>query len=271
MKSFQQFAALVRYHLTVSPWIWVFPLIIAIQNFIPMNRYYNNLQFAVSLYSPMWWMTLMIAAFIFNPDLFMRSRWMTAQTHVHAQCYNPEFLVTRAFDRPYIYWSRSFVFWLLIVPAIVGWLAIGIARPSLSLELFNKAGDAAAKAQFYLQQLPGSFIEKTSKSGDVTLQVPHGALYFKAAACAIFLAFAVFGQTLIFLICRLRYRMVIFWTVFIVGCFSPVILISAARAPMETAALYIINHFVSVMAAIVIGAVVAAFLGERVHRSLEYP
>lgn len=129
-----------------------------------------GLSMVLSTSSMMWMGPMMIAAFLFTPEVCTFSG-SGLQTQQSLQGFSTDFLPTRAVDRPVIFRARAALFWMLIlVPALI-LLTLAAWRAAISIEVPLQSPSAGA---VYLETLPGAFIGKTTKSTE-TITSPTGS------------------------------------------------------------------------------------------------
>lgn len=215
MKPFQQFLTLLRFHATASPWIWIFPVAFGLQPCIMIMVGQNWRDLTISLSSaPMLWMTpVLLAVFIFTPELLAGMRSTTPQTQQQVQSFSAEFLLTRPVDRPVLFHARMALFWVLVLLPILLLLALALWRPAVNIEVPLKP---PGSGEIYLKNLPGATVTKTTKSTEV-ITSSVGRLAIAGSLSLLAVGLAAFWQSFVFFILRLRYARVIFWTAFIVG------------------------------------------------------
>lgn len=215
MKPLQQFLTLLRFHATASPWIWIFPVAFGLQPCIMMMVGDNWRDLAISLSSaPMLWMTpVLVAVFIFTPELFAGVRSTTPQTQQQVQSFSAEFLLTRPVDRSVLFQARVALYWILVLLPVVLLLALAIWRPAVNIEVPLKPPGSGA---IYLENLPGATITRTTKS-TMVITSPTGRLAIAGCVSLLAIGLAAFWQSFVFFISRLRFARPIFWAVFMIG------------------------------------------------------
>ncbi len=269
MKTPSQFWTLFRFHAFASPWIWVMPLALGFQGFLGMTRFYGDLDSALIFFNQLSWIPLILAAMIFLPEFFLGGYWTTAQTQQQVQTFGADFILTRAVDRSCVFRVRGAIFWCMIGAAVVCWIAVAAFKPAFTLELSSRSG-AAQNAAYYLQHLPGGFVEKTAQNGDVTIKAPYGNLQLKLLMGAV--AVSVSSVWLIFLplISRLPHRRWIYGGIFILGVFGLSFLPILGRSPLEPALVLGLGNLSLVGAAALILAVGGQLLAERLLKPVEF-
>lgn len=258
MNSFRQFLALLRYHSTANPWIWVFPLAFAPQGFVMgFHQYRFNLELANIGASQMFWLPLLFASFLFGSQMFQGMAGLNASTNIQMQAYSPEFIVTRAVDRKNVYWARAALYWLLVLIPVALWISTATASPSFTMEL------KPDKLQTYLTQLPGSFLQATKDGGNSVIMVPFGSLWLRLWASAQLLFAAAIWQLFIFLIMPSRRALWYYWGAFII-CI-PLMIGSQiwGRKQMETAFLFTVNHWMLFVAVFAVTIPAVLFYSKR--------
>lgn len=269
MKTPSQFWTLFRFHAFASPWIWVMPLALGFQGFIGMTRFYGDLDTALIFFNQLSWIPLIIAAMVFLPEFFLGGAWTTAQTQQQVQTFGADFILTRAVDRTSVFRARGALFWCIIGLAVASWIVAAAFKPSFTLELSSRSG-AVQNAGYYLQHLPGSFIEKTAQNGDVTIKAPFGNLQIKLLMGAAALFISAVWLILLPLISRLPHRRWIYWGVFIVGIFGLSFLPILGRSPLEPIVVAGLANLPVVVGISLLGVVCGQLLAERLLRSVQF-
>ena len=150
MKPFPQFLALLRYHSTASPWIWILPFAFGLQPLIliGMSTNWRSLSLPLSSVSMISIAPLLVASFVFAMEkMFGDNRWLTGQTHQQMQTFSGDFLLTRAIDRAALFRARVVLYWLLIALPFVCLFVLVLWRPALRIEMPLKTPNLA---DFYL-------------------------------------------------------------------------------------------------------------------------
>ncbi|PTX98009.1 hypothetical protein DB345_04000 [Spartobacteria bacterium LR76] len=255
MKTPSQFWTLFRFHVFASPWIWVMPLALSIQGFVGLNRYYGDLSMVFLLFGQQMWVPLVIAAWILLPEFFMSSMWMTAQTQQQAQAFGGEFLLTRAVDRENVFRCRGALYWTIICVTVAVWVIAAAFKPDITLQL-NSQGGGAAKVSYYLDHIPGSFVEKTTDGG-TTIKAPTGNIQIRVLMSVLMVVMS--GVWLVFLplISRLPQRKWIHWSIFILGIVALPLLSLRVRASLEPLLVFGLAHLPA-MVVLAIGILLAA-------------
>ena len=220
------------------------PFALALQGFIGMNRYYGSLDSALISYNQLTWLPLLMAALAFLPEYFMGGGFPNVSSSQQMQAFGAEFLLTRAVDRACVFRCRGALFWAAIGIAVLAWLVCATFKPSFELNL-PAHGGASIKAEYYLKNIPGSFVEKTSPDGDVTIKAPLGNLQSKAVMGVVLTVISAVWVTVLPIMARLRYRRWIYWGAFILGvavmpwltighnsAFEPIFVFGLANLPL---------------------------------------
>ncbi len=271
MKPLPQFFALLRFHACASPWIWVFPIAFGMQpiiHFWGAGNNWGNLTIALLGSNMMWITPILFAATVFIPELFVGMQGTTPQTHPMAQGFSAEFLLTRAVDRPVIFRSRVVFYWILALIPVLVLLALAAWRPSISIEIPLKSPGSGA---MYLQSLPGAFVAKTTKTTEV-ITSPTGRLAIAGTLALVSVLFTAFGQGFVFAISRFKFKRWIFYTVFIGGIVSPILLMFANQErSFENLIFLILNHPVAAvgLTGLFVGA--AWLFSSARAKMIEYP
>lgn len=269
MKTPSQFWTLFRFHALASPWIWFMPLVLGFQGFIGPTHFYGDLNTALIFFNQLSWIPLMLAAMIFLPEFFLGGAWTTVQTQQQVQSFGADFVLTRAVDRPSVFRARGALFWCIIGVSIVSWIVAAAFTPGFTLELSSRSG-AAQNAAYYLQHLPGSFIEKTAQNGDVTIKAPFGNLQIKVLMGATALFMSMAWVILLPLVSRLPHRRWIYWGMFVVGILGVSFLPILGRSPLEPVLVLGLAHLPFVGAVALIAPAGGQLLAERLLRPIEF-
>lgn len=269
MKTPSQFWTLFRFHAFASPWIWIMPLALGFQGYIGPTHFYGDLNTALIFFNQLSWIPLMLAAMIFLPEFFLGGAWTTAQTQQQVQTFGADFILTRAVDRTSVFRARGALFWCIIGVAVLSWIAVAAFTPGFTLELSSRSG-AAQNAAYYLQHLPGSFIEKTAQSGDVTIRAPFGNLQIKLLMGATALFMSMVWVILLPLVSRLPNRRLIYWGMFIVGILGLSFLPILGRSPLEPVLVAGLAILPIVVVISLLGIICGQLLAERLLRSVEF-
>jgi hypothetical protein len=274
MKPTQQFFALLRYHVLASPWIVLIPLAFGVQPvlILSMGSNWNSLMTPMSSLTMLTVTPIFVASLVFAAEkIFAGTPGTTAQTNLQSQSYSPDFLLTRAIDRPILFRARSVVYWLLIILPFLVLLGMAIWKPALEIEMPLKLPN---RAEYYLSHLPGAEIVKTTKSTQV-VGSSYGNIGLAASMILFCLAAAAIWQAVVFSILKLPFRKVIVFGVFFASIASGPFLMrrggDATISNSEVAVIWVMNHFL-VSAVIVLGLAVASyFYCAARDRQLEYP
>lgn len=274
MKPSQQFFALLRYQSSASPWIWLIPIAFGIQPvlILSMGSNWNSLMMPMTSLTMLAVSPIMVASFVFAAEkMFAGSAGLTAQTNVQAQSYSPDFLLTRAIDRPILFRARSVLYWVLVILPFLVLLGMAIWKPAMEIEMPLKQPN---RAEYYLSHLQGAEIVKTTKSTQVVASA-HGNIGLAASMILFCLAAAAIWQAVVFSILKLPFRKFIVFGVFFASIGSGPFLMRSGRdaaiSNPEAAVIWVMNHFV-VSAVIVLGLAVASYLYCAARdRQLEYP
>lgn len=274
MKSHRQFLALFRYHAFASPWIWIFPLSFGSQSFIALmaGASWRSLSAPLSSVGMLIFVPMMIAAFVFAVEkVFVGTPGLTAQTHQQIQTYAGDFLLTRAIDRPVLFRARTALYWMLILVPLLALIVMTMWRPELSIEVPLKA---PTNAEFYLAQLPGAEVTKTTKSTQV-ITSPQGRVILAGAIALLGIGAAAFWQVVLYLILPFRFRKWIFWGLFTLGVFAaPLLMIFSPRNEIghfELLVLWMMHHAVPCLSVVALLVVVGYFFCAARDREMEYP
>lgn len=236
MKPFRQYLSLLNFHLFANPWMWLFPLAFLPMVFYRPDRYHFDLSVGNLGVMQFAWMPLLFASFLFGSQMFAGMSGTNFSTNLQIQAFDLEFLLTRPVDRANVYWSRATIYWLLILLPIASWIVAGLFKSSFTLEL------RPDRLAYYLQDLPGSFVEGKSRRDLPVLVMPWGNLWLALWNGMLLLLSAAFWQAFVFVILPFRLRRWFYWGAFVLCMAGNIFLATSARKPLETAFLFCVNH-----------------------------
>ncbi len=245
------------------------PIVLGFQGFIGTNRFYRDLDTAVIFFNQLSWIPLILAAMIFLPEFYLGGAWTTAQTQQQVQTFGADFILTRAVDRASVFRARGALFWCIIGAAVVSWIVAAAFKPGFTLELSSRSG-AVQNAAYYLQHLPGSFIEKTAQNGDVTIKAPFGNLQLKLLMGATAFFISTVWLVLLPLISRLSHRRWVYWGMFMIGVLGLSFLPILGRSPLEPMVVTGLANLPVVAAIAVLAVIGGQLLAERLLRPVEF-
>jgi len=258
MTSFGKFRALVGYHASANPWIWVFPLAFAPQAAVSsFNRYYYDLGMANMSTAQLVWLPLLFASFLFGSQIFSGMTGINASTNIQVQTFNAEFLITRAIDRRSIHWARSTIYWALVLIPVLVWLGAAWLKPSFTLVLRPET------LHEYASLLPGSVVQEGPSNSNPELFVPWGGLWLRLWGIGVFLFSAALGQIVIFAIIRSRARLWLYWTAFALGVGGMICAMLWGRPVMEKMFFFGMAHVGACVVALVAVIIFAQWFSQR--------
>lgn len=271
MTRFQQFFALFRFTARISVMWWLLTLSLSIGTvFGGFGGSYNDLRSVFTPINIYGFMLFFFAGGFFCSEVLYKKSKSGAAGNGYSDMFSEEFLITRAVDRSTVFWSRNVLYWMICVIPILAGVISGMLYPQLSLEIFNKTGQAAAKAHYYLQNIPGSYIEQTKPTGTVVIHSLKGFFYLKLAVGALLLSIAVIAQGFVLAIARFRFSRILF--------FAPVVMwgfsfnwVNEKNDLVERSAFWILNHPIGFLAAFIVVAVSTNFFALRKFTKLEHP
>ena len=256
MNSFQQIKALFVYHVLANPYVWIFPIVFLPQIFSSSHARYHDLGFPVSSIVTLLWLPMFLASLFFGSEIFGKAS--AAKTQM--QICNTEFILTRAVDRSSCYWAKTAVFWCLIFVPLAVLIIIGLKQPSFTFEV------KPDRLYYYLEMLPGSVTQSTTKSGNFLMSAPFGELWMNIWKGVLLISVTAISQLYMSVIATLRGARFYYWAGFAIAIAlvgAPVL----GRSAIEKLFLFSVNHAAILVIALV--AVVAASLAISKRRSLD--
>ena len=269
MKPLQQFLALLRFQAFATPRIWIFPVAFSFQPYFSLmtGDTWWGLSLPLSSSTMLFMISMMEAAFVFTPELWTGMTGATQQAQQNLQGCSPDFILTRAVDRPVVFFARAALFWILVLlPAIV-LLGVAAWRPSIAIEVrLPSPGDGAV----YLETLPGASVTKTTSYAE-TISSPTGRLAIVGTLVLLSIACSAFWQGFVFAISGFKYKRWLFYTAVVGVVGSPFLMLGGRSRSLETLVFLILKHPVAAVG--LTGAFVVAvwaFSAARAKR-IEYP
>jgi len=210
---------------------------------------------------------MMIAAFVFIPELWTGMTGANQQAQQNLQGCSADFLLTRAVDRPVVFRARATLYWILILLSAVILLALASRKPSVSMEVPLKPPGAG---MVYLETLPGAFVAKATESTE-TIFLPAGRLAIAGTLVLLSIACSAFWQGFVFAISGLKFKRWIFFAAVIGVSCSPFVLLAGGNHFLENLVFLILKHPVAAVGLTGIFVAAAwAFSAARAKR-IEYP
>jgi hypothetical protein len=270
MKPFQQFFALLRFQAFAAPRLWIFPIAFGIQPCISLmsSDTWHGLTAAIASSGLMWMAPMMVAAFVFTPDLWTGMQGTRVQAQENVQGVSADFLLTRAFDRPMVFRARAALFWILVLFPVIVLLGLAAWKPSISIEVPLQPPSVGTA---YLETLPGASVTKTTKTTE-TITSPAGRLAIAGVMGLFAVVLAIFCQGFVFAINGLKFKQWIFFPVFIVVPVSyPCLLIWRHGHSLENLILLILKHPLAAVALTGLGVAAAWAFSAARAKTIEYP
>jgi hypothetical protein len=269
MKAASHLWTLFRLHAFANPWMWILPLALSAQAIFGVNHFYGSIWSVFIFFNQALWMPLVVAAMIFLPEFFMGGGWMISRTQQQGATFGADFLLTRAVDRVSIFRCRGLLFWSTILMAVVVWVAAASFRPEISLQLSSRDGETK-KAAYYLDHIPGSFVEKTAPNGNVTINAPMGNIQIKVLMAMVMILVASVWVIVLPLIARLPHCKGIYWGLFAVGVgLFPTLTIKIGEA-MEPCLVFGLAHLPTIVIASIAVAIAGEWFAEKQLAKLEF-
>jgi|GEM_PF-6155314 len=269
MKPLQQFFALLRFQAFASPGIWIFPVAFSFGPCISLmsGDTWWGLSLPLSSSTMLFMIPMMIAAFVFIPELWTGMTGANQQAQQNLQGCSADFLLTRAVDRPVVFRARATLYWILILLSAVILLALASRKPSVSMEVPLKPPGAG---MVYLETLPGAFVAKATESTE-TIFLPAGRLAIAGTLVLLSIACSAFWQGFVFAISGLKFKRWIFFAAVIGVSCSPFVLLAGGNHFLENLVFLILKHPVAAVGLTGIFVAAAwAFSAARAKR-IEYP
>lgn len=257
MKMPSHLWTLFRLHAFANPWIWILPLALSAQAIFGVDHFYGDMASVFLFFNQALWMPLVLAAIVFLPEFFMGGGWMISQTRQQGATFGVDFLLTRAVDRVSVFRCRGLLFWSMILMAVVAWIAAASFRPEITLQVGSRDGETL-KVAYYLDHIPGSFVEKTAQNGNITIKAPVGNIQIKVLMAMATILVASVWVIVLPLIACLPHRKGIYWGLFTLGVGLLPLLSIKGRAAMEPFLVFGLAH----LPTIVITSIAVAFAGE---------
>ncbi len=233
------------------------PVALSAQAIFGVNHFYGSIWSVFIFFNQAFWMPLVVAAMVFLPEFFMGGGWMMARSRQQGVTFGVDFLLTRAVDRASVFRCRGLLFWGMILVAVVVWVAVALFRPEITLQLSSRGGEIQKQA-YYLDHIPGSFVEKTAQNGNITINAPMGNIQIKVLMAMVTILMASVWVIVLPLIARLPHRKGIYWGLFTLGVgLFPMLTIKIGEA-MEPWLVFGLAH----LPTIVIASIAVAFAGE---------
>ena len=270
MKPTQQFLALLRFQAFASPRIWIFPVAFSIQpcfSFMIGDTWWGGLFLPLSSSTMLFMIPMMVAAFVFTPELWTGMAGANLQAQQNLQGCSADFLLTRAVDRPVVFRARAALFWILVLLPAIFLLAVALRWPSVSIEVPLKPPGAG---RVFLETLAGASVTKTTSYAE-TIFSPTGRLAIIGTLMLLSIACSAFWQGFVFAISGLKFKRWIFFSAFVGVIGFPFLMFAGRNSPLETPVFLILKHPVAAVG--LTGVFVAAawvFSAARAKR-IEYP
>ncbi|GAT34929.1 hypothetical protein TSACC_23363 [Terrimicrobium sacchariphilum] len=266
MKTPSQFWTLFRFHVMASPWIWGMAIVLGLQGFFGMSWFYRNLDLALSGLNFALWIPVALAVVVVRPEFYAGSQ---ANASTQRMLYCADFLFTRAVDRGMVFRCRGLLYWAMILSVAISWLSVAAFRPSFTLELPANAG-FSSKSQYYLEHIPGSFVQKTSRDGDVTIEAVLGNLQIKTVMVALTIGFGALWLVVVSLMATVPFRLWIIWG-FSFGGMMAMMFFGILRGDLfEPFLLFGLGHLPLCLGVALLCALGAEWFVERRLASLEF-
>ena len=229
---------------------------------------WHNLSNALSLSIMLWMMPMIVAMNMFAPEISGVSTGSGLQAQQNLQGYSPDFLLTRAIDRPMVFRTRAVVFWIAVLLPAIGLLGLAAWRHSISFEILLKS--PVARTQ-YLEGLPGASITKTTKTTEI-ITSPTGRLAIVGVMGLFSVVFAAFWQGFASAVSGLKFKRWLFRAVFIGGMVGYFCLLLLGRGDsLENLIFLILKHPIAAVGLTGIFVAAAWAFSEARAKRIEYP
>jgi hypothetical protein len=229
MKTRKQFWALFKFQAMINPFIWVMPLAFGFPVLMPLWR--NNLE----NYHPDFF------GLIFNPTLFgfaifgamvlAPERIFVGNASVMASYSGTEFLITRAIDRPVLYRARAaFIYLLVLMIPLVG-IVHALEKPDVLVQEYSRPIQQAA-----LSAMPGSTLlpPETKKGSSSLIAIPRGNVLAAEWQMVLPVMLIIVMQIAVLILHPFKYGRWIFWSLYVVSCFGPLLDLKSGGAKGPT-------------------------------------
>jgi hypothetical protein len=249
----------------------MFPIAFGVQACIPFmfGDPWRNLDHADTFSIMMWMLPMLVAMTWFTPELSGISPGTCVQAKQNFQGFSPDFLLTRAIDRPMVFRARGALFWIVVLlPAIV-LLALAAWKPAISIEVPLQPPGAGA---VYLETLTGASITKTNKTTEV-ITSPTGRLVIAGTMGLLSIVFASFWQGFFFAIQGLKFKRWIFFAVVVAAIGSPFLMIVGVGRShsLENLIFLILRHPIAAVGLTGLGVAAAWVFSAARAKTIEYP
>ena len=269
MKPLQQFFALLRFQFFATPRLWIFPVAFSFQPYFSLmsGDHWWGLSSALLGSNMLFMIPMMLAAFVFTPELWTGMTGATLQTQQNLQGCSADFLLTRAVDRPAVFRARAALFWIFVLLPAIFLLGLAAWRPSVSIDVPLKPPGAG---MVYLETLASASVTKTTSYAQ-TISLPTGRLAIVGTLVLLSIACSAFWQGFVFAISGFKFKRWIFGAAVIGVIASPFLMLSGRSRSLENLVFHILKHpIVAVVLTAIFVAAAWAFSAARAKR-IEYP
>lgn len=213
MNKTKQFWSLFKFQTTINPFIWFMPVAFGAPFLITGNfpsSYHSTLSSLLTVQNLFF--AGIFGAFVLAPERFLSSAANTAWSSS-----GTEFLLTRTIDRPLLYRSKAAFFFILVLLMPLFTLLLSLKNPNLKvIEYSNMARHEC------LNSVPGSTLEPDpSGSSSPLIVIPQGNILIEEWHFWQFIISVIVVQALILLLYPLKYRLWLFYALFMSFIFVP--------------------------------------------------
>ncbi len=239
---------------------------ISLQGLFGMGWFYRNLDLALSGLNFALWIPVALVVMVVLPEFYVGS---PKNASPQRMLYCADFLFTRAVDRSRVFRCRGLLYWATILAVAISWLAVAAFKPSFTLELPAYAG-FSTKSQYYLERIPGSFVEKTSQDGDVTIKAAFGNVQIKTVMVALTIVMGALWLVVVSLIATVPFRHWIIWGFSFGGMMAMMLIGILSGYSLEPFLLFGLGHLPLCLGAALLCALGAEWFVEKRLASLEF-
>jgi hypothetical protein len=212
MNSIRQFWTLLKFQASVNPFIWFMPLALGtplyISHIMP-SSYHPNLSTVLGVQNLFF--VGILGTMVIAPERFQLAAANAAWSS------GTEFLLTRAIDRPVLYRSKAAFLYVLVLLIPLVSLFSSLKSPDLKVTEYS---DLARKE--CLAAVPGSSLQKDPNgSRSPLIFIPRGSVLVEEWHLWLFLVSTAAVQALILLLYPVKWRLLIFYLLFITFIFAP--------------------------------------------------
>jgi len=210
---------------------------------------------------------MMVAAFVFTPELWTGMTGATQQSQQNLQGCSLDFLLTRAVDRSVVFRARAALFWILVLLLAILLLALASWWPSVSIQVPLKPPGAG---MVYLETMPGAAVTKTTSFAE-TIFLPTGRLAIVGTLVLLSIACSAFWQGFVFAISGLKFKRWLFYAALIGMIGFPFLMLRGRSRSLEALVFLILKHPVAAVGIVGVFVVAAWVFSSARAKQIEYP